>query len=193
MSDRVELPYEALAPAPIEADADFATSSRWAVSCSGAAGRARRVGRAAPAQARRRSHRSRAADRPLFSRDLVYHRDDGTNRDRRLGRSGLEELERRIRQAATRHPLVDKVLAGPPHRARYLTLLASLSDPMHGLFSDARWSALFAAQAPLYAPQLDIAADEGELMEDTGTVHAYFPRRLAVVRARLAVLYTWRV
>jgi hypothetical protein len=89
----------------------------------------------------------------------------------------------------TRHPLVDKLLARPRYRARYLTLLASLSDPTRGLFSDARWSALYAAQAPLYAPHLDNAADEGELMEDTGVEHAYFQRRLAAVRAQLEALY----
>jgi len=87
----------------------------------------------------------------------------------------------------TRHPLVDELLKVPHIRARYLDLLREFTAG-DGLFALQRWTTLFDAQAPLYAPHLDNVADEGELMEDTGLERAYFATRLTSVRAQLDAL-----
>ncbi len=85
----------------------------------------------------------------------------------------------------TRHPLVDKVLAIAAYRERYVALLRAFIDPGNELFGPATWEAMYATQAPLYAPWLVNDTGEGQRMERTGVEQAFMATKLRSVREQL--------
>lgn len=88
---------------------------------------------------------------------------------------------------ATRHPLVDRILAIDAYRDRYTAHLAALVDPDGGLFDYADYAARFETLRERYAPWLANDPGEGETMVDDPQTRWYFETRTRTLRERLGL------